>query len=333
MIQHPFAKRRSPQELGPNNRRSTRVDFAAPIVVSGRDARGQVFREETETCTVNLHGCKLKMSHQILVGMVVTLETRHTASPTKAICVHVWDPPQGETLHEVAVQLLRPQNIWGLENPPPDWYEVLEALVQGRAGVGVTAPRRADLPAQAPPGARPGAPAPAPRPAAAPPVLVQVPKPAATGPMPAPTTSGAAVRKVASQAAPPAAVAPKAAPTAARAGNSHLAELEDRSWQLMDSVLQVLRDQTEELVRGTLEEFREQVEALVRDAESRLKQRADESYADAESSINTLRHDLTEQLNHRTEEIVESARKALHVRVGEMFSTMLSSSQKKPPSK
>ncbi len=315
MIQHPFAQRRSPQELGANNRRSTRVNFAAPIIVSGRDARGQVFREETETSIVNLHGCKLKMSHQVLVGMVVTLETRHTPSPTKAICVHVWDPPRGETLQEVAVQLLRPQNIWGLENPPPDWQKVLEALVQGRPGVGVTAPRRADLPAQAPP------------------VLAQVSKPAAAAPVPAPATSGAAVPKVPSQAAPPAPVAPKVAPAAARAGNSHLAELEDRSWQLMDSVLQVLRDQTEELVRGTLEEFREQVEALVRDAESRLKQRADESYADVESSINTLRHDLTKQLNHRTEEIVESAQKALHVRVGEMFSTMLSSSQNKPPSK
>jgi hypothetical protein len=333
MIQHPFAKRLSPQELGPNNRRSTRVEFAAPIVVSGRDARGQVFREETETCTVNLHGCKLKISRQILVGMVVTLETRHAPSPTKAICVHVWDPPQGETLHEVAVQLLRPQNIWGLKNPPPDWQKVLEALVQGRPGVGVTAPRRANSPPQAPPGARPGAPAPvAARPAPTPPAPAQVPKPAAATPVAAPA-SGAAVRKVPSQAAPPAPVAPKAVPTATRADNSHLADLEDRSWQLMDSVLQVLRDQTEELVRGTLEEFREQVDALVRDAESRLKQRADESYAGVESSINTLRHDLTDQLNHRTEEIVESARKALHVRVGEMFSTMLRSSQNKPPSK
>jgi vacuolar-type H+-ATPase subunit H len=330
MIEHPFAKRRSPQELGPNNRRSTRVEFVSPIVVSGRDARGQVFREETETSIVNLHGCKLKMSHQILVGMVVTLETRHAPSPAKAICVHVWDPPRGETLREAAVQLLRPQNIWGLENPPPDWQKVLEALVQGLPGVGVTAPRPADLPAQAPP----GAPAPAaPDRAAAPPVPAQVSKPVAAAPVPAPAPARAAVPKVLSQAAPPAPVAPKAAPAAAPGGDSHLAELEDRSWQLMDSVLQVLRDQTEELVRGTLEEFREQVEALVRDAESRLKQRADESYAGVESSINTLRHDLTEQLNHRTEEIVESAKKALQVRVGEMFSTMLSSSQNKPPSK
>src|SRR5258708_612439 len=56
MIPSPFAKRRSAEELAANQRRSTRVDYVCPVVVSGRDATGQPFRVETETSTVNLHG-------------------------------------------------------------------------------------------------------------------------------------------------------------------------------------------------------------------------------------------------------------------------------------
>ncbi len=104
----------------------------------------------------------------------------------------------------------------------------------------------------------------------------------------------------------------------------------------MDSVLQVLRDQTDELVRGSLEEFRQQVEALVRDAEARLKQRAEASYGDFESSINTLGTDLADQVTHRTREIVESAKEAVHAKVEEIFSVMRSFPQgnaTNPPSK
>jgi len=104
----------------------------------------------------------------------------------------------------------------------------------------------------------------------------------------------------------------------------------------MDSLFQVLRDQTDELVHDSLEEFRQQVETLVTDAEARLKRRAEDSYGDFESSINTLRSDLTGQLSHRTQEIVESAKEAVHAKVEEMFSVMRNlprANAANPPSK
>src|SRR5712691_3180766 len=131
IMQHPFAKRASaPDSMG--KRRSTRVDYACPIVVSGRDATGQVFREETETSTVNLHGCKARLEHPVLVGMVVTLENPQTRATAKAICVHTWEPEGGQPTREVAVQLLKPQNLWAVAEPPADWDAMSQALVEGR---------------------------------------------------------------------------------------------------------------------------------------------------------------------------------------------------------
>jgi len=364
MMQHPFAKRASlPDPTG--KRRSTRVDYACPIVVSGRDATGQVFREETETSTVNLHGCKTRLEHSVLVGMVVTLENPQTRTTAKAICVHAWEPEGGQPTREVAVQLLKPQNLWALAEPPADWDAMSQALVEGRtlridniaslikAG-GEPAPPPAGMAAASPP--RPAAP-PAPKATPAPtnpspvaassaaPKAASAPASVATRPAtapppvsPKPTTAPAAKPSVAittpSTAAAaktvlPPGVVPREPPASASAADPQLAELEDRSWQMMDSVLQVLRDQAEELVRGVLEEFRQQVQALTQDAEDRLKRRTEQSYDDVEASINTLRRDMAEQMTQRQEEIVESSKEALHARVEEMLAAMLSPN--KPP--
>jgi len=141
MGQNPFAKRPiSTDAAGASKRRSTRVDYVCPIVVSGRDATGQPFREETEASTVNLHGCRLRTHYQVLVGMMVTIECPATQSSAKAVCVHVFDLPSEETARDIAVQLVKPHNLWGLENPPADWETIALELVQGKAVGPVRAP-------------------------------------------------------------------------------------------------------------------------------------------------------------------------------------------------
>ncbi len=370
MMQHPFAKRAFPPDpMG--KRRSTRVDYVCPIVISGRDATGQVFREETETSTVNLHGCKARLEHPVLVGMVVTLENPQTRATAKAICVHTWEPEGGQPTGEVAVQLLKPQNLWALAEPPADWDAVSQALVEGRTlridniaslikaggesapppvgGATVSAPRPAAAPAPALPKATPApanpspvaassaAPKAASAPASvatriAPPPPPVSPKPT-IAPAPKPSVAIATASTAAApKAASPPGVVPREPPASASAADPQLADLEDRSWQMMDSVLQVLRDQAEELVRGTLEEFRQQVQALTQDAEDRLKQRTEQSYEDVEASIDTLRRDMADQLTHRQEEIVEASKEALHARVEEMLAAMLSPNKPPKPS-
>lgn len=118
---NPFLKRAGLQSSGTNRRRSTRVEFVTRIILSGRDANGQTFREETETDTVNLHGARLKTTHKLLVGMQVTIAHPQTGQAEKAVCVRVEEPAQGESTRHISVQLVRPGNVWGLENPPPDW--------------------------------------------------------------------------------------------------------------------------------------------------------------------------------------------------------------------
>jgi hypothetical protein len=131
------------------------------MILSGRDAAGQAFREETETSIVNLHGCRVRTTHQVLVGMLVTLDCPRANLSAKAVCVHVWEDSPGETGHHIAVQLLKPQNLWGLENPLADWQIIAETLVHGRPAQPEREPAAVTVPKGlvSPPPAIPRAPA------------------------------------------------------------------------------------------------------------------------------------------------------------------------------
>ncbi len=119
---HPFFQSPFTRHGGASNRRrSTRLDLALPVVISGRDAKGEPFRDETQTETVNLHGAKVRTSREILVGMLVTVENPILGAVEKAVCVRIYPGTPGEAAHSVALQLVRPGNIWGVENPPQDW--------------------------------------------------------------------------------------------------------------------------------------------------------------------------------------------------------------------
>ncbi len=124
----PFSKGALSQQARANRRRSTRLDYETPIVLSGRDARGQPFREETVTLIVNFHGAKVRTTRQVLVGMLVTVESVKTGQSGKAVCVNVYEAPSGQTWHGIALQLVQPGNIWGVEDPPADWATVAAEL-------------------------------------------------------------------------------------------------------------------------------------------------------------------------------------------------------------
>ncbi len=128
MGQSPFARKDLSQQAWLKRRRSTRIDYMTPVVLSGRDASGQPFREETTTLIVNLHGAKVRTGHKVLVGMLVTIESLKTGASGKAICVIAFEPEGAEPDHAIAVQLIQPGNIWGVEDPPPDWATVAAEL-------------------------------------------------------------------------------------------------------------------------------------------------------------------------------------------------------------
>jgi hypothetical protein len=128
MNENPFARRPTATDPAWGRRRSSRLDYTTPVVISGRDAQGQTFREQTVTTTVNLHGARLITRRQILVGMQLALEVPATGSNVKAVCVRA-EVQSGSSSSYIAVQLIRPENVWGVENPPADWVLVATEMI------------------------------------------------------------------------------------------------------------------------------------------------------------------------------------------------------------
>jgi hypothetical protein len=130
----PFIKSPFARQQGINRRRSTRVEFVIPVVLSGRDAKGLPFREESQTKIVNIHGAMVKTTREILVGMQVCIENPQNGATEKAVCVRIDEAVLDDDAHYIAVQLIRPGNIWGVENPPADWAAV-EASMLGESAL------------------------------------------------------------------------------------------------------------------------------------------------------------------------------------------------------
>ena len=104
-----------------DTRRSTRLSISLPIVIHGKDAQQNAFRENSQTLIVNKHGAKLVTAQQLSVGAEVLIENPALGSIAKANVVWVSVKRNARGLHEVGIQLVEAQNIWGLEFPPDDW--------------------------------------------------------------------------------------------------------------------------------------------------------------------------------------------------------------------
>jgi hypothetical protein len=104
-----------------DGRRSTRLPISLPIVIHGKDAQQEAFRESTHTLIVNQHGAKLATTHQLLLGAEVLIENTTLGSVAKANVVWVSPKYSPHGRNEVGVQLVEAQNIWGIEFPPNDW--------------------------------------------------------------------------------------------------------------------------------------------------------------------------------------------------------------------
>lgn len=106
-------------------RRSTRVDRAIPMKVSGVDAWRGPYTEQVSTLTVSAHGCKYQSAHQVLNDSVVILEfngDRDKATRSARGRVKYVKRPSGAGLpFETAIELDHPGNVWGIDRPPTDW--------------------------------------------------------------------------------------------------------------------------------------------------------------------------------------------------------------------
>jgi hypothetical protein len=102
-------------------RRSTRLSLAIPIVISGKDAEGREFKESTRTLIINKHGAKVWTTHHSPMGAEVVVENKALGAMAKANVVWIGGKPATGGPHQMGLQFVEAQNIWGIEFPPVDW--------------------------------------------------------------------------------------------------------------------------------------------------------------------------------------------------------------------
>jgi hypothetical protein len=112
---------------GAEKRRSSRVQMAIPITVSGVDALGEPFREITTTLSVSCNGCKYKSKNYVQRDSLVTLELAHPNPRLSPRVVRgrarwVQRPRNLRDQYEIGLELIVCGNVWGLNSPPPDWF-------------------------------------------------------------------------------------------------------------------------------------------------------------------------------------------------------------------
>jgi hypothetical protein len=108
-------------------RRTKRLLRPVPITVTGTDALGQPFREPTTTVMVDCYGCKYASKHYAPKESMITLEIPYSQPKSSPRIVHarvVWvqRPRTSRENYQVAVALMVPGNVWGVADPPADWF-------------------------------------------------------------------------------------------------------------------------------------------------------------------------------------------------------------------
>src|SRR6266700_2765754 len=119
--------------IGPEGRRSTRIERPVPLLITGHDGLGQEFLERTSAVSLNLHGCRYPSRHDCHVGSWITLQIGEAplgeiVTTARAQVRSVQIPRNPRDLYHVGVELEKPANIWRVPAPPQDWLTAAERL-------------------------------------------------------------------------------------------------------------------------------------------------------------------------------------------------------------
>jgi hypothetical protein len=101
-------------------RRSQRVLMQVSVQVSGNDAQGKYFREETDTLAINAHGALVLLHARITSGSVLRLQHNRTKEEQECHVVFL-GPVRGEKA-EIGLEFSAPRpQFWRVTFPPEDW--------------------------------------------------------------------------------------------------------------------------------------------------------------------------------------------------------------------
>ncbi|MBZ5544022.1 MAG: hypothetical protein LAO07_10120 [Acidobacteriia bacterium] len=328
MGQSPFAKKGLFPQARTNRRRSSRIDYKIPVVLSGRDAAGEKFREETETLIVSLHGAKVRTSRQVLVGMMVTVESVRTGQGGKAICVQVSDAPPAEATHDIGLQLVHPGNIWGVENPPADWEMVAAELGGGRVPVPAPAGASAAAP-WTPVGPSP----PPPRAAEVPPELLTsqlagLEKRAADIVDGAAQTLRSRADEIASEVQ---RVFHQQLEVMVKGAQERASQDMEQTYAQLESAVEILRGEAlAEIGRVAVQDFENKLGALVSSVENELNSRAEKAATDLRAALETFRseamgdvaREAVTNIEQRVAELSSENEKRIAQRIDQAFAEL-----------
>jgi tetratricopeptide (TPR) repeat protein len=120
------AERTHSDHQGAQRRRSTRVQQAMPLTISGSDALNNTFEEQTGTVSINCHGCRFFTRHYLVQDDWLTIEipARNLHEAAQRLQARIaWAEKSGwlKEMFQVGVEFETPGNVWGLTDSPEDW--------------------------------------------------------------------------------------------------------------------------------------------------------------------------------------------------------------------
>lgn len=116
-----------------DKRRTDRVFITLPVSISGTDAAGQPFSEDTTTVTVSQHGASMTLKTEFGPGQEITVRRLRTRVPHVAECLVVGQTGKQGGLQVFSVAFRKPAvGFWDVYFPslPPDQGTAGRALLE-----------------------------------------------------------------------------------------------------------------------------------------------------------------------------------------------------------
>jgi hypothetical protein len=103
-----------------NQRRSQRILLSVPVQVSGRNANGALFSEETTTLIVNAQGGLIALKQEVAVGQTISVKHETTLQEISSAVMNIEAGTDG--VREIGIEFVRPDTkFWRVTFPPIDW--------------------------------------------------------------------------------------------------------------------------------------------------------------------------------------------------------------------
>src|SRR5438045_8453956 len=107
-------------------RRSTRLERAIPLIIMGRDKRGELSQETTSAVSLNLHGCRFPSRRDYPVETWLNPQVAEPNGGAKSVLVRaevrsIQAPKAPTELYELGVAVEATSNVAGSPTHPEDW--------------------------------------------------------------------------------------------------------------------------------------------------------------------------------------------------------------------